>query len=382
MSTSHSQAGVASSPAVRRQGEARAAVDIRRSVSAWEPASAGRTSLLDVVKGPRGQRDSVGSMRSGDGAWLNFRSPDVASGWAVASRATIMTSLATVLCVGAGLYALRASMRPSAQSARAADAMAHGQPAASRESGPAESRDSARSLNDMQARISGSETDQAKSFEVISHDSRTPLSRSKIASDFVDDSDISRIVSSSTEEMEAMSMSLQSFSRAQHMTADAAEVDLVAMVRDLSASSPGETHSEAPPVALARTYREPSSSASTPSVENASQYGERARVTISGQDSRWRIEIADDGDESGSSTSAVQIGYRVASSAADASISVSADKIGWPGSYSTYGVSMSIGVAGARRAVEPSRADAVRAANAAQKPLWTPRGLWDAIAGP
>ncbi|GAO53972.1 ATP-binding protein [Novosphingobium sp. MD-1] len=295
MSTSHLQAGVASSPAVRRQGEARAAVDIRRLVLAWEPALAGRTLLLDVVKGPRGQRDLVGSMRLGDGAWLNFRSPDVASGWAVALRATIMTLLATVLCVGAGLYALRALMRPLAQLARAADAMAHGQPAALRESGPAELRDLARSLNDMQARISGLETDQAKSFEAISHDLRTPLSRLKIASDFVDDSDISRIVSSSTEEMEAMLMSLQSFLRAQHMTADAAEVDLVAMVRDLLASLPGETHLEAPPVALARTYREPLLLALTPLVENALQYGERARVTISGQDSRWRIEIADGG---------------------------------------------------------------------------------------
>jgi hypothetical protein len=132
MSTSHLQAAVASSPAVRRQGEARAAVDIRRLVLAWEPALAGRTLLLDVVKGPRGQRDLVGSMRLGDGAWLNFRSPDVASGWAVALRATIMTLLATVLCVGAGLYALRALMRPLAQLARAADAMAHGQRRAAR----------------------------------------------------------------------------------------------------------------------------------------------------------------------------------------------------------------------------------------------------------
>lgn len=295
MSTSHLQAGVASSPAVRRQGEARAAVDIRRLVLAWEPALAGRTLLLDVVKGPRGQRDLVGSMRLGDGAWLNFRSPDVASGWAVALRATIMTLLATVLCVGAGLYALRALMRPLAQLARAADAMAHGQPAALRESGPAELRDLARSLNDMQARISGLETDQAKSFEAISHDLRTPLSRLKIASDFVDDSDISRIVSSSTEEMEAMLMSLQSFLRAQHMTADAAEVDLVAMVRDLLASLPGETGLDAPPVALTRTYREPLLLALTPLIENALQYGERARVTIGGKDSHWRIEIADDG---------------------------------------------------------------------------------------
>jgi signal transduction histidine kinase len=167
--------------------------------------------------------------------------------------------------------------------------------AALRESGPAELRDLARSLNDVQARISGLETDQAKSFEAISHDLRTPLSRLKIASDFVDDSDISRIVSSSTEEMEAMLMSLQSFLRAQHMTADAAEVDLVAMVRDLLASLPGETSLDAPPVALVRTYREPLLLALTPLVENALQYGERARVTISGQDSHWRIEIADDG---------------------------------------------------------------------------------------
>jgi PAT family beta-lactamase induction signal transducer AmpG len=96
----------------------------------------------------------------------------------------------------------------------------------------------------------------------------------------------------------------------------------------------------------------------------------------------WRIEVADDGDELGLLTSAVQIGYRVALLAADALILVLADKIGWPGSYMLYGLLMTIGLAGAVFAVEPKRADAVMAANAAEKPLWTPRGLWDAIAGP
>ncbi|MGR4864977.1 AmpG family muropeptide MFS transporter [Caulobacter sp. LARHSG274] len=96
----------------------------------------------------------------------------------------------------------------------------------------------------------------------------------------------------------------------------------------------------------------------------------------------WRIEVADDADELGLLTSAVQIGYRVALLAADALILVLAAWVGWQTSYVLFGLVMGIGLAGTLFAPEPVRADAVMAANAAAKPLWTPRGLWDAIVGP
>jgi PAT family beta-lactamase induction signal transducer AmpG len=72
----------------------------------------------------------------------------------------------------------------------------------------------------------------------------------------------------------------------------------------------------------------------------------------------------------------------VALLAADALILVLAAWVGWQTSYVLFGLVMGVGLAGTLFAPEPVRADAVMAANAAAKPLWTPRGLWDAIVGP
>ena len=96
----------------------------------------------------------------------------------------------------------------------------------------------------------------------------------------------------------------------------------------------------------------------------------------------WRIESAANNDELGLLSSAYQFGFRVAMLATDALILVVAERLGWPVSYAIYGAAMGIGLAATLVAREPARADMVMDAKAAQAPLWTLRGLFDAIAGP
>jgi PAT family beta-lactamase induction signal transducer AmpG len=96
----------------------------------------------------------------------------------------------------------------------------------------------------------------------------------------------------------------------------------------------------------------------------------------------WRIEIAEDADELGLLTSAYTLGYRVAMLCTDALILVSAQHLGWPLSYTFCGVAMTIGLAASFMAREPARADAVVERNLEEKPLWSPRGFFDAVAGP
>jgi PAT family beta-lactamase induction signal transducer AmpG len=96
----------------------------------------------------------------------------------------------------------------------------------------------------------------------------------------------------------------------------------------------------------------------------------------------WRIESAANNDELGLLSSAYQFGFRVAMLATDALILVVAEHFGWPVSYAIYGVAMSIGLAATLFAVEPARADAVMDAKEKVEPLWSGRGLFDAIAGP
>ncbi len=96
----------------------------------------------------------------------------------------------------------------------------------------------------------------------------------------------------------------------------------------------------------------------------------------------WRIETAKDADELGLLTSAYTFGYRAAMLASEAAILLIATRIGWNASYILYGALMAVGVAACLIAAEPVKADSVMAQKEAEAPLWTLRGLYDAIAGP
>ena len=93
----------------------------------------------------------------------------------------------------------------------------------------------------------------------------------------------------------------------------------------------------------------------------------------------WRIESAEGADDLGLLTSGYTFGYRVALLATDSLILFLPDRIGWAGSYFTFGVAMVIGLAATFFAAEPLRADKAAAQLA---PLWKLRGAYDAVAGP
>ena len=93
----------------------------------------------------------------------------------------------------------------------------------------------------------------------------------------------------------------------------------------------------------------------------------------------WRIEAASDAEEVGLMTSAAQLGYRIALLVTDAAIIAAAERVGWSLSYVAMAVLMTVGVAATLFAFEPARADAVLHQ---KPPLWSARGLIDAVIGP
>jgi len=93
----------------------------------------------------------------------------------------------------------------------------------------------------------------------------------------------------------------------------------------------------------------------------------------------WRIEAADNTEEVGLLTSAAQLGYRIALLVTDAAIIAAAERVGWPLSYVAMAVLMAVGVVATCYAFEPARADAVLHD---KPPLWSARGLLDALIGP
>jgi len=96
----------------------------------------------------------------------------------------------------------------------------------------------------------------------------------------------------------------------------------------------------------------------------------------------WRIESASDPDELGLLTSGYTFGYRTALLASEAVILPIAQRVGWNEAYVIYGAMMAIGLAAIFLAAEPIKADAVMQQKGAETPLWTPRGFFDAVAGP
>ena len=96
----------------------------------------------------------------------------------------------------------------------------------------------------------------------------------------------------------------------------------------------------------------------------------------------WRIEIARDADEQGLLTSANTLGFRIALLCTDSLILIVAQHFSWPIAYLVCTVAMGVGVIATLVAEEPVRGDAVAARNEKEKPLWSLRGFFDAVAGP
>lgn len=297
MSTGHLEVALERQPHVLAGPQDEAVGEIRKHILHWEPTLGAKTLVLGIEPSRRGYRDLVGSMRLADGRWLNFRSRDISSGWPIALRATVLTLATAVLCLALALWSLRIMTRPLRALTDAADAIGQGQVVPVRESGPDDLRSLARSMNAMQARIAAMLEDQARSFEAISHDLRTPLSRITIAADLIDDDEIAGLVRDSTVEMEAMLMSLQQYLRAQHLAAAPETVDLGLAVADLLGGVfPGQARLEVAPDAEVQSYREPLLLVVRALVENAIHYGGFADVAVMRDaDGRWTITVEDAG---------------------------------------------------------------------------------------
>lgn len=297
MSTSHLEVELADVPRILSGRSEHMVGEIHGHILHWEPTLAGKRLFLGLEPSRFGYGNLVGAMQLSNGQWLNFRSLDVTSGWPIALRATVLTLITAVVGFALALWSLRIITRPLRELTDAADAIGQGLVVPVEESGPDDLRSLARSMNTMQARIAATMEDQARSFEAISHDLRTPLSRVTIAADLIDDAEIAGLVRDSTHEMEAMLMSLQQYLRAQHIAAEPEAVDLAKVVADLLGGQfPGQARLEAAPNATVQTFREPLVLALKALVENAVHYGGFANVSVAHHaDGGWFITVEDTG---------------------------------------------------------------------------------------
>lgn len=295
MTSRHLEVEIGSSPSVTRSAPDEELEALAAQIVRWEPGLANRPLHLTIRRAERGRRDFVGSIQLANGSWLNFESRDISSMLPIALRATWMTLVTALVCLASALVALRILTRPLRRLSDAAGAIGHGQRVVIRESGPTDLQNLAHAMNEMQDRIALLIEDQAKSFEAIGHDLRTPLARQKVAAELVSDDEMSELMLQSVDEMELLLDSLQQFLRAQHLRSDPETIDLAELVRGI-AEPLGACLNFAPAHEVTvETYREPLFLSVQALIENACMYGQQVEVSIAQLRGEWIIQIQDDG---------------------------------------------------------------------------------------
>jgi signal transduction histidine kinase len=239
------------------------------------------------------------SVRLDDGSWVNFSSS--ALGAALHADWNV---IAVTLCFGIAIIVvavllLRWATRPLRDLAIAAERFSLDQtPQPLAESGPAEVRRAARAFNTMRERIRRLVAERMQALAAVSHDLRTPITRLRLRSEFLDDEATRDLIDADLAEMEGMIDSTLEFLRGGVSSEVARPLDLVSMIetivdhqvdqgKRITLAAPGHGRVLGKALALKRAFWN--------IIGNAAKYAGRAHVEIGETPSHLVITVDDDG---------------------------------------------------------------------------------------
>jgi signal transduction histidine kinase len=221
------------------------------------------------------------------------RPPFLGSPW-------MMTLLFAVISVTLlGLWAARALTAPLSSFAKAAESFSlNGGAAPLPERGPEEIRFVARALNRMRERITGLIDDRTKMLAAISHDLRTPITRMRLRSEFIEDETHRNRMLGDLDQMRAMLESVLSFlcngRRLEAMTlADVAST--LQLITDQFGDMGHKIVYDGPAHAMATVRPDDLHRAVTNLVENAVRFGAEAVIRLRVSTDELTIDVEDDG---------------------------------------------------------------------------------------
>jgi len=210
------------------------------------------------------------------------------------------TLLFAVICVTLlSLWAARALTAPLSAFARAAeDFSLNGAAAPLPERGPEEIRSVAKALNRMRERITTLIDDRTKMLAAISHDLRTPITRMRLRSEFIeDDAHRSRMLVD-LDQMRSMLESVLSFLRNDRKLESMTLVDVAStlqLVTDQFADMGHKVAYEGPEHAMAIVRPDDLHRSITNLVENAVKFGTETTIRLTIAPDTVTIEVEDDG---------------------------------------------------------------------------------------
>lgn len=243
--------------------------------------------------------DVTASLPFNDRGWLNAQTHVRAGALAPPWPSLVSTLILSLVMLGLIIIAAGRVTRPLKALATSAEAFGRGEtPAPLAESGPDEARRLIHAFNLMQERLTRFVGDRTRMLAAIGHDLRTPITSLKLRAELVDDEETRQRMLATLDEMQHMTEATLAFARDDAGAEPSRTVDLAALIEsvvdDLDGMGRPVTFAEAPklpyacrPSALKRAIGN--------LIDNAIQYGERARVSLSAGPAGPVIAVEDDG---------------------------------------------------------------------------------------
>ncbi|MCV9938979.1 ATP-binding protein [Boseaceae bacterium BT-24-1] len=239
------------------------------------------------------------SVRLDDGSWVNFSSSALGASQHLDWGLTAIMICFAVAIVVVALLLLSWATRPLRDLAVAAERFSLDQiPQPLPENGPIEVRRAARAFNTMRERIRHLVAERTQAMAAVSHDLRTPITRLRLRSEFLDDDATRTLIDADLSEMEAMIDSTLDYLRGGTSSEPLRPVDLASVIETIVDEHVDQGHrvsliglSSAPVRGGVISLKRAASNI----IGNAVKYGQAARVTITEAGDSFSVIVEDEG---------------------------------------------------------------------------------------
>jgi signal transduction histidine kinase len=217
--------------------------------------------------------------------------------WTAPWMVTLLFAIVSVSMLG--LWAARALTAPLSSIAKAAENFSlNGAAPSLPERGPEEIRSVAKALNRMRERITTLIDDRTKMLAAISHDLRTPITRMRIRSEFIEDDMHRHRMLSDLDQMRSMLESVLSFLRNDRKLEAMTLTDIASTLQLITDQFTDMGHKviyDGPAHAMATVRPDDLHRSVTNLVENAARFGAVATIHLGVSPDIVMIEVEDDG---------------------------------------------------------------------------------------
>ncbi len=239
------------------------------------------------------------SVRLDDGSWVNFSSSALGASQHLDWGLTAIMICFAVAIVVVALLLLRWATRPLRDLAEAAERFSLDQaPQPLPETGPVEVRRAARAFNTMRERIRSLVTERMQAMAAVSHDLRTPITRLRLRSEFLEDEATRSLIDADLGEMEAMIDSTLDYLRGGTSSEPLRPVDLASVIETIVDEHVDQGHgvslvglNSAPVQGRVLSLKRAASNI----IGNAVKYGQAVTVSITDAGDSFAVLIEDEG---------------------------------------------------------------------------------------